>query len=173
MDALKDHTISFSGLKDGHHHFGLELAQDFFEATGEEEFLGGQVHVDVDLDKSATMLVTHIHTQGTVTVSCDRCNTPMAMAVDGAQRQIFALGGEEGLDDEELVSLPADAHQVNLTHYIYECLRLAMPLRHVHAEGQCDPDAERALARLATDTEHAPDPDPRWAALQQLKNPRP
>ena len=90
------------------------------------------------------------------------------MPVDGQQRQIFQLHGDTDLDDEELVTLDPKTHSIHLTHYLYECLRLALPARHVHEPGQCDPEVEAALGKLAT--EHEPAPDPRWEALKQLKN---
>ncbi|MEO8591271.1 MAG: DUF177 domain-containing protein [Flavobacteriales bacterium] len=171
MDPLKEYDIPFTGLKDGEHEFQFELGQAFFEATGEEEFEGGRVQATVKLDKSATMLVTNIHMEGPVALRCDHCDGPLEFMLKGDQRQIFRLTDQEEYDDDELVSVDPHAHSVNLTHYLYECLRLAVPARHVHATGQCDPEVEQALGRLAI--EHEPVPDPRWEALEQLKNKRP
>lgn len=170
MEALVEHTIPFTGLSDGLHEFQFELGKPFFEAAGEEEFEGGHVQVDVTLHKSPTMLVTNIHVEGPVSVRCDRCNAPMEFPLKGEQRQIFQLHGEDQEDDDELVTLDNRAHSINLTHYIYECLRLALPARHVHEPGGCDPEVDAALGRLAL--EHEPVPDPRWEALNQLKNKR-
>ncbi len=171
LDALKDHIIHFSGLKDGEHAFSFMLGQEFFQAAAEEEWLGGDVTATVRLDKSPIMLVTHMQLAGTVEVRCDRCDTPFGLPVSGDQRQIFHLTETEPFDDDELVALGPSAHSVELTHYFYECLRLALPARHVHAPGQCDPAAEAVLGRLSV--EHPTGPDPRWAALDNLKNQRP
>ena len=168
MEALQEHTIPFTGLKDGQHEFRFELGKPFFEAAGEEEFEGGEVAVKVVLDKTPLLLVTHIHVEGPVQVICDHCNTPMQLALKGDQRQIFQLHGEDDVDDDELVMLDPKAHTINLTHYIYECLRLAVPARHVHPAGQCDPEVDAVLGTLSV--EHEPVPDPRWDALKQLKN---
>ena len=168
MDALQDHTIAFTGLKDGEHAFQFVLEQPFFDASGEEEWEGGHVIVDVAMDKSALLLVCNLHTTGHVTLRCDRCNAPLEFPLDGQQRQIFSLTGGEETDDDEFVSLSDKAHSINLTHYIYECLRLALPIRHVHASGQCDPEVEKVLNQLIVD--HEPIPDPRWDALKELKN---
>jgi uncharacterized protein len=171
MDAMKEHTIPFTGLKDGTHAFQFELGVPFFEAAGVEDFEGGQVRADIRLEKTPTMLVTNIHTEGVVSLVCDRCGGPLELPVSGDQRQIFQLQGDEENDDDELVTLDPGAHSINMTHYLYECVRLAVPIRRTHAEGQCDPEAEQALARFAVENE--PAPDPRWEALQQLKNKRP
>lgn len=168
MEALREHTIAFTGLKDGAHEFDFELGEAFFQAAHEEEFEGGQVAATVRLDKSSTLLVANIHLNGTVSVRCDHCNAPMDLPIAGDQRQIFQLHGEGDTDDDELVILGDRDHSINLTHYFFECLRLALPVRHVHPPGQCDPEVDAALSKLAID--HEPAPDPRWAALNQLKN---
>ena len=167
VEALADHTIAFTGLKDGQHTFEWRLGQEFFQAAHEEEFRGGDVLVSVILDKSPTLLVAHIRARGTVSTTCDHCAMPFEMPIAGEQRQVFQLHGEADPDDDELVTLDAKAHSINLTHYIYECLRLALPARHVHPEGQCDPEVDAVLNRHAI--AHEPVPDPRWDALKNLK----
>jgi uncharacterized metal-binding protein YceD (DUF177 family) len=171
MDPLKEHTIPFTGLKDGSHAFTFQLGADFFAAVGDEAFEGGEVDVQVRLDKTSTMLVTNIHVAGPVRVHCDHCDGLMDLLVKGDQRQIFQLHGDPDQDDDELVTLDPAAHSINLTHYIYECLRLALPARKVHPAGQCDPEVEKVLDNLTVEQEHAP--DPRWDALKQLKTKRP
>jgi uncharacterized metal-binding protein YceD (DUF177 family) len=91
--------------------------------------------------------------------------------VKGDQRQIFKLTDEQEMDDEELVALDVHAHEVNLSHYLFECISLHMPIRHVHPEGQCDPEVEEAFNRIKVDEE--PEPDPRWDALRALKEDEP
>lgn len=168
MEPLKDHSIEFTGLKDGLHEFRFVLGQPFFDATAEEEWQGGHVAMHVTLEKSSTLLVVDMTATGTVNVHCDRCDGPLDQAVKGEQRQIFSLSGGEPTDDDELVNLDEKAHSINLTHYFYECLRLALPIRHVHAAGQCDPEVEKVLNKLIV--EHDPTPDPRWEILKDLQN---
>ena len=168
MEALVEHTIQFAGLKDGDHVFDFALGQAFFTATEMEEYeLGGAVDARVELAKSEHLLVANISVTGYLNVLCDHCNAPMRQPVEGAQRQIFKLTGEDGIDDEELVSLDMHANEVNLTHYLFECITLHLPIRHVHAAGQCDPEVETAFQKINVD--HVSDPDPRWDALKALK----
>lgn len=169
MEALPEHTIQFSGLKDGSHAFGFVLGDAFFQATGMEEYAaGGDVLATVVLDKSEHLLVANIHVDGHLNMTCDHCNGPMRQPVKGDQRQIFQLSGETDVDDEELVALEVDAHEINLTHFLFECICLHLPIRHLHPEGQCDPDVENALNRVKVESE--PEPDPRWDALKALKD---
>ncbi len=172
VEPLKEHTIPFIGLKDGQHEFHFTLEPDFFAATGEEDLEGGHVAVYVKLDKSPNLIVTLIQEDGTVDLRCARCNGPLAFKLQCDQRQIFRIADEEQSDDDELVVLDTSAHSINLTHYIYECMRLALPIRPVHAAGECDPDVVKVLTEGLTE-EQANTPDPRWDALKELKNKRP
>ena len=85
----------------------------------------------------------------------------LSVAINGLPIVIGAVRGvmERRVNVDELVSLAPDAHAINLTHYIYECIRLHLPIRHVHPEGQCDPEVTRALDQVLVPHE----PDPRWA----------
>lgn len=169
MVALDEHTINFTGLKDGEHEFQFDLDKRFFEQTGDEDLEGGHLAAVVKLDKRGNLMVANIHLEGTVEVLCDHCNAPLSLPTIGDQRQIFQLNAEEDLDDDELVGLDAHAHSINLSHYFYECLRLALPARRLHPPGGCDPEVEAVLDKLRVDD--IPAPDPRWEALKQLKTP--
>jgi uncharacterized metal-binding protein YceD (DUF177 family) len=48
---------------------------------------------------------------------------------------------------------------------------LALPIRHVHPAGECDPEVVKAYERLRV--QYEPTPDPRWGVLDQLKNQQP
>ena len=172
MDPMQDHTIAFTGLKDGRHVFHFDLDDRFFAAAQQEEFEGGKLAVEVTLDKTPQMLVAVIHVDGTVTVHCDHCNGLMEQPVKGEQRQIFQLeAGDAEDEDEELVFLDPQAHEINLTHYFFECIALHLPARRVHPQGQCDPEVDSALGTRSQ--EHEPVPDPRWAVLNDLKKKAP
>ncbi len=165
MEGMSEHSIPFTGLSDGPHEFDFALGDPFFAATGLEDYLGGLVKAHVLIDKSEHMLVTNIHVDGHVVMLCDHCNAPMKQRVKGDQRQIFKLMDEPDVEDEEeLVGLGPKAHEINLTHYFFECISLHMPFRHVHPKGKCDPEVDGAFANIRI--EHEPVPDPRWEALK-------
>lgn len=166
MEALSEHTIDFSGLKDGAHRFLFELGADFFRASEVEEYRGGSIRAEVSLEKSSQLLVTSIHMDGYVDMLCDHCNAPMQQPLEGRQRQIFKLTTENETDEDELVSIDPGAHAINLTHYLFECISLHLPIRHVHPAGECDPEVAEALDKIQLNHE----PDPRWAVLNDLKN---
>ena len=170
MQALKDHSIEFVGLKDGLHDFRFVLDDAFFAAAADEELHGGACTVDVKLDKNPTLLVADLHIAGTVRMDCDHCNAPLDQPVDGNLRQVYHLNGRQRFDgDDDVIGLDPADHAIQLSHPMYECLRLALPARRVHAPGGCDPAVDSIL-----NEQHAGPAgnDPRWSALNALKDNR-
>ncbi|MCB0795528.1 MAG: DUF177 domain-containing protein [Flavobacteriales bacterium] len=163
------YTVTFTNLKDGVHRFEFELDRDFFASIADEELLNGNVAASVELDKKPGMLVADIDLSGTVCVHCDHCNAPFDLPVKGAMRQVYHLNGRQRYDgsEDDVIGLEPDDHRVDLEHPLFECLELALPARRIHPAGECDPEMEAALARNATRTSNGP--DPRWAALNTLK----
>lgn len=169
MKTQSEHIIDFAGLKDGQHMWSWEVGDAFFKEQGEQEFEHGKVGVSVTMDKSAHMLVVNIRTVGAVELACDHCNGLLDFPLEGSQRQIFQLNSAEEFDDEEMTSLDAAVHTIDLGPYIHECINLALPIRRVHTAGECDPEVDSALANYGPGHEEAHDPDPRWDALRKLK----
>ena len=80
------------------------------------------------------MLVTRTTCRGTVQVDCDHCNTRW-ISLEGDQRDLSASpGGTRTATTREIVdSTPCPRSGPWGT--IYECVRLALPIRRVHAPG--------------------------------------
>ncbi len=62
---------------------------------------------------------------------------------------------------------------LDITWYLYEFIALAIPIRHVHAPGKCNPAMIRTLeeysaTRSGQEEDDTP-MDPRWEALLKLK----
>jgi uncharacterized metal-binding protein YceD (DUF177 family) len=166
MFSLAEHSIAFEGLKEQLYHYDYRLGQAFFEAMANDDLPAGDIHVDVELDKRSTMLVAEIAMKGSVNVLCDRCNADANIPVEGRLRQIFKLSEKESYDDEEVIALGSNEHEINLTGSMYECLLLALPARRVHEVGNCDP---AVVSLLDEDSEEGEKKiDPRWNALRGM-----
>lgn len=162
--------IAFTGLAAGTHMFDFQVGDAFFEAVEDTEITGGQVSVSVTMAREERMLDLHIRLEGTVRVSCDRCNEPMDAEVKGNERLIVKLGDHYHEESEDVQVIPDTAHQFDLGPFIYEYIHLLLPVRKVHPDdekgnSQCDADTLRKLRELSE--RHVQ--DPRWDALNKLK----
>ena len=71
-------------------------------------------------------------------------------------------------DDEQVVILPEEAHELDLTPWMYEFVAVRLPMQHTHPDGECDPEMVKYIAE--EEQKHDDDyVDPRWEALKKLK----
>lgn len=180
MSRRNEHTIRFVSLADGKHTFQFEADDLFFEQLDYSIIEGGQLKIDVEMDKSPTMLTVTFDIEGTIKVMCDKCTDNFDMEVQGSEELIYKFT-EEIIDDEKIRTISAGEIEIDLTQPIYEFSALLLPNRRVHPEGECNQDMleqmDQYLMVEADEVEESIEPDeieedetdPRWAALKKLK----
>jgi uncharacterized metal-binding protein YceD (DUF177 family) len=173
-DYFQQFSIQFSGLSDGQHRFEFEIEDRFFASIPNAVVPAGAVHVDVVLTKQPNMITLDFDFKGNVETICDRCAVSSMYPVEGNQRLILKLGDEPS-GDEDLIVLHRGEHEFNIAQHIYEYIALSLPLRIVPCETLSDKQLcdKTTLARLdeLSVAEEPIEADPRWAKLNELKNP--
>ena len=149
-----------------------DLDNLFFEALDGSEVKQGTLHVSVSIRKATGFFDLQFHTEGTVTVTCDRCLDDMEQPVEADNRLVVKLGAAYS-EEDDVITLPEDEGILDTSWLIYEFVVLAIPIKHVHAPGKCNPAMSQVLEELSTDrsSDEASDQpvDPRWSALLKLK----
>jgi len=166
MNQSREHLIRFAGLKDGLHEFEFQIDMEFFGSFHDEEVLDSDIVAVLTLNKKPEMLELLIQVHGTMHVECDRCSNDLELNIDGQQRQVFKVGEREQYDNEEIHTISPNEYEIATAGFIYECIKLAVPLRRVHKKKNCDPVAIAALEEVSTKDE--PNSDPRWEASKAL-----
>lgn len=168
--------IPLNGLPAGKSDFSWHAGKEFFDGFENSEILDADLSVRAAIEKSGSYLGADITVEGTLTVPCDRCLEPLAMSVDELVRLSFKFGDEPaggGADaaegEREVVWLPADGGDLDLSQIVYDYACLALPMQRVHAEGECDPAAYRWIKDGSETTEPAGEPENSpFAALKGL-----
>lgn len=177
MKAKYDTTIQFSGLKSGKYEFDYVLDGSFFEGFENEELQDGKVDFAVNLEKKERLLMINFVWKGKVKSICDRCLGELEVPVEGEQTLCVKFSDTETSEDENVVYLPEDAYQIDLSQWMYEFVAVSLPMQRVHPEGECDPEMLRFISNQngnEPDTEDEErgnrdgETDPRWDALKQL-----
>ena len=169
LETLK---IDLKGLEEGTNHLEFDLDDTYFKALDAPEGSQGSVHVSLDILRTRNDFFTlDFHETGTVMVPCDICLDPMEQSIETTQRLEVKFGTENS-EEDDLVTVAEDEGILDVTWYLYEFIALAIPIKHVHAPGKCNPAMVRALeeysaARSGEEDEQAM--DPRWEALLKLK----
>ena len=177
-DKRDDYVIRLSGVEVGNHKYSMICDKAFFELTGLNEIEEGNIIVRIDMEKSANMLSLHFQFTGTVTVHCDRCLEFLSIPVDFTDFLIVNLVShiDESFDsDDNIWQLHEKTHELDLLHFLYEAIKLALPTQLIHPDDEngnptCNPEMLRKLAELAPKEEQQnTETDPRWDKLKDLK----
>ena len=170
LETLK---IDLKGLNEGANHLEFDLDDTYFKAIDAPEVSQGKVRVLLDITRTGNDFFTlDFHETGVVMVPCDICLDPMEQSIEITQRLEVKLGTENS-EEDDLVMVAEDEGILDLIWYLYEFIALAIPIKHVHAPGKCNPAMIRTLeeysaTRSGQEGNETP-MDPRWKALLKLK----
>ena len=170
MGKLDTFKIDLKGLSTENACFEFSLDKAYFDAIGSEDLKGGDLHTTLQARKVAGNFELSFHTEGVVTVTCDLCLDDMSLPI-ATDNKLVARLGDEFDDSDEYIVIPADEGILDVAWLIYEFVALAVPMRHVHEEGQCNPDMIRRIEQLVVDSSDDDEAvDPRWNELKKLKS---
>lgn len=173
-NVLAPFVLAFAGLKEGIHHFSLNITSKFFDAFDYTEFNDVALNAQVELNKKVTMLELQFSVSGTVNVSCDVSNEPFELPINPHHELVVKFGEEFNDENDELLVLPHGSHQVDIAQTLFETVVLAVPQKRVHPgieNGSLHSDLLDKLEELhPNESTKAPETtDPRWDALKKLK----
>ena len=171
MCSLEQFKIDLKRLTDEVTTSEFNLDNRFFAALDSSEVRQGTLHVSVSIRKATGFFELQFHSEGTVTVTCDRCLDNMEQPISTDNRLIVKLGTAYSEEDDVII-VPEDEGILDTSWLIYESIVLAIPIKHVHAPGKCNPAMSKVLVELSTDRssdEESDQPiDPRWSKLVEL-----
>jgi uncharacterized protein len=165
------YSIPLAGLKEGRHTYGFTIGNDFFEAFEGTEIRKGELKAEVMLEKCSLHLQLDIAIEGMAEVMCDRCLEKFYLPLSCENRLFVRQGKEWEETDPDMITMPLDEHEIDLSQFFYEYIHLALPLKRIHPDDQqgrstCDPEMIRKLEEHLIAGEDKS--DPRWDVLKKL-----
>lgn len=172
MKSLKDFSIPFTGLKLGKHQFEYAVTDAFFDQFEYSLVKKANLQCKVELERQETMLILNFDISGTIDANCDKCLAQYPQQVDIHEQQVAKFSEEALGEDEEIIVLTKNDHEINIAGLIYEYINVAMPFITVCGnEGNtpyCDKEMLESLNKLTANTEQNENTDPRWDVLKRL-----
>lgn len=172
MKSLRKYSIPFTGLKLGKHQFDFVVDDAFFDEFDYSLVKKANLQCLVELDRQETMLILNFQIKGTVEANCDRCLAQYQQPLDITEQQIAKFSDEEIDEDEEIITLSKNDHEINIAGLIYEYINVAMPFILVCSnEGEtssCDKEMLEKLNNLSANNEQDEHTDPRWDVLKKI-----
>jgi uncharacterized metal-binding protein YceD (DUF177 family) len=113
---------------------------------------------------------------GTVNVNCDVTNEPYNEQIKDEFELIVKFGEDYNDDNEEILVVPYGEYELNVAHYIYELIALAVPSKRVHPGVEdgtlkseiLDKLNELSISSDQKEKEETIETDPRWDSLKKL-----
>lgn len=184
LEKLAQYRIDLKNLPQGPSTYRYELDDSFFTEIDAPEVRKGNVRVHLTVTRASEAFRFDFQTEGVAVVTCDRCLDEMEQEVSSENTLYVKFGMEYAEEDGNLIVVPEDEDGINVAWYIYEFVALAIPIKHVHAPGECNKEMmgklsevlcsevdEDDLDALST-TEDLADSskpiDPRWSELKKI-----
>jgi uncharacterized protein len=156
------------GLSSGEgRRLDLEIAVDDFDFGGQRYSVpGGAVSATLDVSHTTTGYSLRLRFDTALEGPCMRCLEDAGREVSVDAREVDQPGGGEELESPSL-----EEGQLDARGWAHDALALALPAQIVCREdclGLCSVCGEN-LNRAGPEHAHEREPDPRWAALRELK----
>ena len=175
MSNLKQYIIPFIGLKQGKHLFEYEIDNTFFEAYGFNEFNYSSLQVTLVFDKKTTFFELNFEVIGTVNVACDTSLEPFNQKINGNLPLVIKFGQKYNDDNDEMIIIPHEYYELDVSQFIYELIILSVPTKKVHPkvlDGTMNSEALNKLRELEIKKNKSSSNedviDPRWDKLKSL-----
>lgn len=172
MCAFSTFKINLKGLKDGMNELSFDLNTAYFQAVEGSEISSGKVLVKLQVLRTSTFFELTFELNGTITIPCNLCLDDMEYPIS-SRHELIVKFGDDYLENDELIVVPEHEGVLDVAWLLYEFVALDIPIRHVHAPGQCNASMASKLAAYTTASDGeagaSTEIDPRWKELEKLK----
>ena len=176
MDYTSQYNITFNGLDNGKDYlYEFKIADKFFSFFEKSEINGGNIDVNVTINKHINSFDLKIKLKGNVKVVCDKCLDEYLTNIEIEDVIMVKYGEETNFDtDEEFVTIDRNASNINISQFIYELAHFALPFVRNHpidenGISQCNPKMLQKLEEYRIKEEEK-EIDPRWENLIEIRN---
>jgi uncharacterized metal-binding protein YceD (DUF177 family) len=171
MKALSGFEIEIQSLKPGTHHFSFDVGDDFFQAFDYGMLESGDLKVELDLQRSETLIEMRFNIAGHVALTCDRSLEPFDYPMQLDEPMVLKYGAEAGEVDEHMEVIPWNTATINIARYLYEMITVAIPMKRLHPRFAAETDDQDELIYTSGgDQEPEGDHDATWDQLKKLKD---
>jgi len=165
-------VVPFKGLKVGAHKFEFLINKEFFDLYQYNDVFDAEVSVHLNFNKKSTIFELSFEAEGNVQVSCDLTNELYQQPIKSNLELIVNFGETYNDENIDILILPHEAYEIDISSFIYEMIVLAIPAKRIHPgviDGTLKSDILDKLKELQPKlTINNKGSDPRWDKLKGL-----
>ncbi len=169
--------VNIVGLSNAIHHFDFECGDMFFSKFGNTLVPEGKFNVNVALDKHETFIEAEFNITGVARLVCDRSLEAFDQPIKTNHKIVFKYGDKDEELSDEIVIIHRDTAKLELGHFCFEFIALAIPLKRLHPKFMEEEDEEDDIEGKVVystgpseeeETKSEDEIDPRWNILKNL-----
>ncbi len=149
------------------------LFDNFIEqgSAESEDIIDVRADVKLNAVKGSHLIELYFVFNGEIDVRCSRCLAPMSVKIKNKKTSLYIKLGEkfEETDVNQWI-VDANENEIDLSNYIYEELRVEIPIAPVHKRIEnCDEEMLDKLSHVNKESlKDKQEIDPRWEQLKKL-----
>jgi uncharacterized protein len=144
-------SIPIKGLKQDFYSFDFQLDKSFFDAFENSMIPDGNIKVKMEMERKTSHLKLDFEFEGTIKTECDRCLVEIDLPIEGQHFMIVKFSEETQEDEDEIIYIHPEAHELRVAHYIYEYVNLAVPIRKTYdCEAEETPPCDTSMLAYIT-----------------------
>ena len=184
MSKFEQYNVVLKDLNNETLVYEYTLDEEYFKKIDSPEVQKGHINATVKAKKKNTAFELDFFLEGTILIPCDRCLDTMEQVISYKEKLQVKFGNKFS-EEDEIVIVPESEGAINVAWFLYEFIVLNIPLKHVHAPGECNKTMATKLKRHITkskdddnldleiddeedfsiDDNHT---DPRWVGFQSI-----
>jgi len=137
MSKFEQYNIVLKDLVNEVRIFEFDLDEAYFKKIDSPEVQKGNVKAKVSVQKKMSTYEIQFQLEGTVTIPCDRCLDNMVQHIHYKEK-LQVKFGDKFSEEDEIVIVPESDGGINIAWFLYEFIVLNIPIKHVHATGECN-----------------------------------
>lgn len=184
MSKFEQYNVVLKDLNNETLVYEYTLDEEYFKKIDSPEVQKGHINATVKAKKKNTAFELDFFLEGTILIPCDRCLDTMEQAISYREKLQVKFGNKFS-EEDEIVIVPESEGAINVAWFLYEFIVLNIPLKHVHAPGECNKTMATKLKRHITKSKDDDNldleiddeedfsiddnqTDPRWDGLQSI-----
>ena len=187
MSKFELYNLVLKDINDETRVIEYDLDDAYFKKIDSPEVQRGNVKAKVSVHKKLNTFELQFQLDGSITIPCDRCLDDMEQPIHYKEK-LQVKFGDKFAEEDEIVIVPENEGAINVAWFLYEFIVLNIPIKHVHATGECnktmvvklkkhitrqkdDTDDDNSSLEFDDDDDFTTEEvqtDPRWDGLQNI-----